>query len=131
MNLRVLNEPESVTDLCAHRALYPSDAPCMHPRCSQRCHYPESTRGRRQMFCSSNCAKDYSAQRLSLIRELQYIDTALEQGGTRGSLASQLRRQRSHARWHLARFGGEPTPARTASSPAGITRGLTAPVINE
>lgn len=131
MNLRVLNEPESVTDLCAHRALYPSDAPCMHPQCSQPCHYPESTRGRRQMFCSSSCAKDYSAQRLSLIRELQYIDTALRQGGTRGNLASQLRSQRAHARWHLARFGGEPTPAITASAPTGISGDLAARVSNE
>lgn len=66
------------------------------------------------MFCSPRCTKDYSAQRLSLLREIEYIDHQLTQvSSIHSNIATQLRRQRAHAAWHLARFGGEPSDTNT------------------
>lgn len=104
-----LGRANSVAELLTHDSLYPPAASCLHPVCAELCTYPMNTQGRRQLFCSKQCATDYSQTRQALVGEISSIDSALVELPKWGKVAVQLRQQRSRVVWHLARYGGEPT----------------------
>ncbi len=106
-----LGRASSVEDLISHDSLYPATATCMHPDCTDLCHYPTNAQGRRQLFCSKRCTTDYSQRRQLFLNELGAIDAAVTDLPRWGNSAIQLRRQRSRVLWHLARYGGEPVTA--------------------
>lgn len=117
MSIRSLTTPKSVDDLLSHRTLYPPVAICLNPGCTNPCSYPIKNKGRRPLFCSKACATAYSANRVALIRELEFIEAALLEVSTWSTAATELRQQRAHASWHLTRYGGEPN--RPAGEQAG------------
>lgn len=92
------------------RSKLPREAPCLHPDCSNSCAYPTGVRGQRRLFCSRECANRFSAQRLSLIKDIQAIDDALSQIGPRTKNAEHLKEVRAQLSWLLARYGGAPHP---------------------
>ena len=109
MGARRNGELTALEAWAARRAKYPSTAHCLHPACVNSCDYALA-RGRRQLFCSLRCAKNYSAQRLSLVSEIRDIEDALQAAASPYSaLATELRHHHAHARWLLARFGGLPS----------------------
>lgn len=89
-----------------------SAAACLNPECGNQCSYPSQAQGRRPLFCSSRCAKRYSAQRNQLIADLKLIDDGLEQTSARSKIGIHLQQQRAHVSWLLARYGGEPADDR-------------------
>lgn len=120
MSIRSLTTPKSVDDLLSHRSLYPPIAVCLNPGCTNSCSYPIKNKGRRPLFCSKSCATTYSANRVALLRELEFIETALSEVSTWSSAATELRQQRTHASWHLTRYGGEPNQPADAQSEAVV-----------
>lgn len=120
MSIRSLTTPKSVDDLLSHRTLYPPVAICLNPGCTNSCSYPIKNKGRRPLFCSKACATTYSAHRVALIRELEFIEVALSEVATWSAAATELRQQRAHASWHLTRYGGAPN--QDADAPGAVAR---------
>ncbi len=108
MTLRRLGRVNSLDGLLAHDSLYPAEATCMHPDCSNLCHHRPDGRGRARLFCSKPCATDYSQCRQALLAELAAIDAVVADLPRSSNDAVALRRQRSRVLWILARYGGEP-----------------------
>lgn len=106
MSIRGLTPAKTLDQLRQHRRLYPNTAACLHPECANRVDYPGDGPGRRPLFCSKNCTQDYAAHRYVLHKEIAALENAINDAGPRSSNARDLHTQLSHAKWHLARYGG-------------------------
>ncbi len=110
MSIRALKPASSVEQLLHHRQHYPDIAPCMNPECRKNCSYPGDVRGRRPLYCSPDCARDFAAKRYALVHEVEALEAAIAAAGPQSKTGGSLRKQLAHARWHLARYGGDNTP---------------------
>lgn len=96
----------SLEDLRSSHSRYPRTAPCLNPTCRNPVEYGESTRGARPRFCSIACRDVYGRTRRGLLRDIALVREQLEQHTPQAVVSRELKRQLSHLRWLLDRYGG-------------------------
>jgi hypothetical protein len=118
MPVNVDHLPPEVQRVLARRDRYSASATCLNPDCSNTCNYPETVQGRRQLFCSKKCAAAFTRRRQALLDDIAAINDALASPVTASAVRVRLIQQRTHAYWHLSRYGGGDDPRLTGRSSA-------------
>lgn len=79
----------------------PAVARCMNPDCTEWC---EWTTGKPRNFHDRKCLERYHRVRQRLLREIQYLASALAKSPATSREGRELRAQLARRRWHLARY---------------------------
>ena len=97
---------DTVADLRASRAKYPTVTPCRNPTCTRSVSYDETSRGAPARFCSDRCRTEFNRTRRALKSDLSQVDAHLSGQPPQGKIARELKGQSTHLRWLLDWYGG-------------------------
>ena len=98
---------DSVADLRASRAKYPTATPCRNPTCTSLVTYDETSRGAPARFCSNRCRTEFNRTKRALKSALSHVDAHLKDQPPQGKIARELKGQSTHLRWLLDWYGGD------------------------
>lgn len=98
---------DSVADLRASRAKYPTATPCRNPTCTSLVTYDETSRGAPARFCSNRCRTEFNRTKRALKSDISHVDAHLKDQPPQGKIARELKGQSTHLRWLLDWYGGD------------------------
>lgn len=106
---RMKAEPRSTrhaSSIHATLSNHPIEAFCLSPSCINKVTYAIGQPGRKALFCSQNCAAEYTGNRRRLRNEVAELNRKLASMRSATQERRDLEARLKHVQWHLARYGG-------------------------